>query len=432
MTAARDNGHAGQVVEAPPATQQRAPTVEERRQTIRDVSAMLDQRHDRDGNPTGPRRTLLNLDRIVKRDAWFRRRLAYNGLSEVVEWQGARMRDEDVTRIRLAIARDYGVEFSAESTQQVLTETARQLTYHPVVRYLRGLLWDETPRIDRFLVDYLGVEDNPLHRAMSRRWFVSCCARAFGKGEKAVKVDTVLILAGPQGARKSTAFRVLAGEDWFSDTALDIRNKDAYQAIRGVWVYELAELAATRPRDAESVKAFLSAPTDRYRPPYGRNVVESHRQCVFVGTTNEGTFLSDPTGARRFWPVSVGAIDLDRIRADRDMLWAEAVAAYAAGEVWWLDRAQDDELTEAQEQYQHEDPWETVLERWIDASPENRAQAGRGMNVGELLIQAIEMDPDRQKKGDEMRLSAILHGKGWRKRRTRRGKSHVRVWVPPA
>lgn len=422
MTAARDNGHAAQVVEAPRATQQRAPTVEERRQTIRDVSALLDQRHDREGNPTGPRRTLLNLDRIIKRDAWFRRRLAYNGLSEVVEWEGARMRDEDVTRIRLAIARDYGVEYGAESTQQVLTETARQLTYHPVVRYLRGLLWDEEPRIDRFLVDYLGVEDNPLHRAMSRRWFVSCCARAFGKGEKPVKVDTVLILAGPQGARKSTAFRVLAGDDWFSDTALDIRTKDAYQAIRGVWIYELAELAATRPRDAESVKAFLSAPTDRYRPPYGRNVVESHRQCVFVGTTNEGTFLSDPTGARRFWPVSVGHIDLDRIRADRDMLWAEAVTAYAAGEVWWLDREQDAALAAEQERYEQEDPWTPAIREWLTS------QTG-GVTVSGVLEHAVSMDVDKFGKQHQMRVSGILGRLGLTRKRVRvHGRREYR-WV---
>jgi len=430
MTAARDNGHASQVLEAPPAARQRAPTVEERRQTIRDVSALLDQRHDREGNPTGPRRTLLNLDRIVKRDAWFRRRLAYNGLSEVVEWEGARMRDEDVTRIRLAIARDYGVEYGAESTQQVLTETARQLTYHPVVRYRRGLLWDEEPRIDRFLVDYLGVEDNPLHRAMSRRWFVSCCARAFGKGEKPVKVDTVLILAGPQGARKSTAFRVLAGDDWFSDTALDIRTKDAYQAIRGVWIYELAELAATRPRDAETVKAFLSAPTDRYRPPYGRSIIESHRQCVFVGTTNEASFLRDVTGARRFWPVTVGAIDIPGIIRDRDLLWAEAVEAYRAGEEWWLTREEDETLRDAHSKYQHEDPWEVIVDEWL-AKPENVAHARNGMRIGEMLTHCIQIDGGKQGKHDEMRMGGVLQAMGWQKFRSRRGSRRLILWRLP-
>jgi len=427
-TTAHDNAR-----EAPPADVQREPTRDERAEQIAEVTRQLDQRFSRQGEPLGPTRTLTNLDRIVKRDPWFRRRLAFNGLTEAVEWEGRRMRDEDVTRIRLAIAHTYGVEFGIESTHAVILETARQLTYHPIVRYLKRLMWDREPRIDRFLTDYLGVEDTPLHRAISRRWFVACVARAMGKGEAPVKVDFVLILVGPQGARKSTAFRVLASAPWFSDTALDLRHgaREAFQNLRGIWLYELAELASLAPRSAETVKAFLSAPTDRYRPPYGRTVVESHRQCVFVGTTNAGQFLSDPTGSRRFLPVTVGEIQIDRIREDRDLLWAEALAAYRAGEVWWLSREEDAQLVEAQEQYQHADPWIVVIERWL-LDPQNAQEAARGMVVGDVLTRAIGMDTDRQRKGDEMRLSAVLQAMGWDKRRAQRNGKRARLWFPVA
>ena len=374
-TTAHDNAR-----EAPPADVQREPTRDERAEQIAEVTRQLDQRFSRQGEPLGPTRTLTNLDRIVKRDPWFRRRLAFNGLTEAVEWEGRRMRDEDVTRIRLAIAHTYGVEFGIESTHAVILETARQLTYHPIVRYLKRLMWDREPRIDRFLVDYLGVEDTPLHRAISRRWFVACVARAMGKGETPVKVDIC---------------------------------------------------RAPAPRSAETVKAFLSAPTDRYRPPYGRTVVESHRQCVFVGTTNAGQFLSDPTGSRRFLPVTVGKIEIDRIREDRDLLWAEALAAYRAGEVWWLSREEDAQLVEAQEQYQHADPWIVVIERWL-LDPQNAQEAARGMVVGDVLTRAIGMDTDRQRKGDEMRLSAVLQAMGWDKRRAQRNGKRARLWFPSA
>ena len=425
-TTAHDNIH-----EAPPADVQREPTRDERAQQIADVTRQLDQRFSRQGEPLGPVRTLKNLDRIIKRDPWFRRRLAFNGLSEAVEYEGRRMRDEDVTRIRLAIAHTYGVEFGIESTHAVLLETARQLTYHPIVRYLKRLMWDRQPRIDRFLTDYLGVEDTPLHRAISRRWFVACVARAMGKGEKAVKCDNVLILAGPQGAFKSTAFRVLASPAWFSDTAIDMRRTDAYLACRGIWIMEMGELASMRPRDAETVKAFLSAPTDRYRPPYGRTIIESHRQCVFVGTTNEKTFLSDPTGARRFHPVTVGKIDIDRIREDRDFLWAEALVAYEAGESWWLTPDEDAALRSAQEHFQHTDPWIVAVEHWLD-NPPNAVTAARGMSVGDVLTDAIGMEVDRQRKGDEMRLSAVLQAMGWTKKRAQRDGKRARLWFPDA
>jgi putative DNA primase/helicase len=398
---------------APPAEVEREPTRDERAEQIRKVLSSLEQRFDRQGNPLGPLRCMANLDTIVKDDPWFCRKIRLNGLSEAVEWEGRRMRDEDITRIQLAIYRTYRVEFTAQAVHAVVSETARQRTWHPVVRYLRRLRWDGEERIDRYLSSYLGAEDTPLHRAIARKWFVSCVARAMGKGEKPVKVDTVLTLVGPQGASKSTSFRVLASDAFFSDTSLDLRNKDAYQSIRGVWLYELAELASTRARDVETVKAFLSAPTDRYRPPYGRTVVESHRQVIFVGSTNEATPLRDPSGARRFWPVSVGKVDIDRIREDRDQLWAEAVAAWKAGETWWLSPEQDEELRDAQEKFQHEDPWEGFIKEWL------AAQGGKGIRLGDILDGPLNMDPDKQGKHHEMRIGGILQRLGFERRRTR-------------
>lgn len=397
-----------------------AAALTERAQQIARVTQQLEQRFSRAGEPLGPKRTLRNLDRIIKLDPWFKHRIAFNGLAEVVEWEGKRLRDEHLTRIRLAIANTYGVEYGAESTQAIVLETARQLTYHPVVDYLRGLLWDNVPRIDGFLHTHLGAEDTELNRAISRRWFISCVARAFGKGERPVKVDTVLILAGPQGAMKSTCFRLLASAAWFSDTALDLRSKDSFQQLRGTWLYELSELSSTRARDAETVKAFLSAPTDRYRPPYGRNVVESHRQCVFVGTTNEATFLNDPSGARRFHPVTVGTVDIERVKADRNMLWAEAREAYRRGETWWLTREQDAQLHSAQEQYSQEDPWTVAIRRWLPS------QTG-GVTVPEVLESAVEMPTEKWGKHHEMRVSGILTSLGFVRKRVRIGEGK-RVW----
>ena len=402
-------------IQAQPADVEVADTkdADKRAEEIRKVLSRLDMKHDRRGNPTDPIKSVLNLDRIVRHDPFFCRQVRLNGLAETVEWQKERLRDDHITWIRLAIAQAYRVEFAFQTVQEVVSAIARQRTYHPVARYLNRIRWDGVERIDRYLVDYLGAEDTELHRAMSRRFFVACVARAMGRGLKPVKVDTVLILQGPQGARKSTSFRTLAGADWFSDTALDIRNKDAFQAIRGIWLYELAELAATRPRDAETVKAFLSAETDRYRPPYGRNTVESHRQVIFVGTTNEASFLADPTGARRFWPVTVGTIDLEAIGRDRHMLWAEAAAAWKAGESWWLTPDEDVQLREAQERYRHEDPWEGFITDWLLTQP------GGGIRVGDILDGPLTMDADKQGKHHEMRIGGILQRLGFERRRKR-------------
>ena len=420
-------------LQAPPADREVAETVDrdKRAEEIRKVMNGLEQKFDRNGNPAGPKRSLVNLDNIIKDDPYFCRKLRYNGLSERVEYAGERLTDQHTYRVQMAIGRTYNLEYSEAAVSAAVTETAMQRTYHPVVRYLTRIRWDGIARIDRYLVDYIGAKDTELHRAISRRWFISCVARAMGRGQKPVKCDTVLVLAGPQGAMKSTSFRALAGSDWFSDTALDLRNqKECFGNIRGVWLYELAELAAVRPRDAETVKAFLSAQTDRYRPPYARNVVDSHRQCVFVGSTNEASFLSDPSGARRLWPVTVGRIDLEAIKRDRDALWSEAVQAWKAGEPWWLTPEQDAELRDAQEQYRHEDPWQAAIEQWMEEAP-NQTRANRGLRIADVLVDVLEMDTDKHGKHHEMRLGGVLQSMGWAKRQKSRRGVRAWTWFPP-
>ena len=124
--------------------------------------------------------------------------------------------------------------------------------------------------------------------------------------------------------------------NWFADEISDLGSKDSAQDLRGKWIIELAELSAMKRGDIERTKAFMSRAIDHYRPSYGRRSQDFPRQCVFAGTTNADTYLGDETGNRRFWPVKVGHIDLAGLREVRDQLWAEAVAAFKAGEKWWL------------------------------------------------------------------------------------------------
>ena len=116
-----------------------------------------------------------------------------------------------------------------------------------------------------------------------------------------------------------------------------------------MWLVELAELAALRRSEIEATKAFITRRVDRYRPHYGRHAIEMPRQCVFVATTNEATYLRDPTGNRRFWPVRVTKTDIDALARDRGKLWGEAVNLYRQGGSWYLTGNAADRAAEEQD-----------------------------------------------------------------------------------
>jgi predicted P-loop ATPase len=212
-----------------------------------------------------------------------------------------------------------GVFVSVEIAAQAVQTVAQDKRFHPVREYLDSLKWDGLVRIDGWTSLYLRAERNEYTAAVGARWLISAVARIYQPG---VNVDCCLILEGPQGSKKSTALKTVAGE-WFTDEIADLGSKDAALQSRGVWLIEIAELDSMSRTDVGRVKSFMSCGTDRFRPPCGKRLIHSPRQCVFGGSVNHSTYLRDETGGRRFWPVTCTNIQIDELRRDRDQLWAE-------------------------------------------------------------------------------------------------------------
>jgi RNase adaptor protein for sRNA GlmZ degradation len=205
-----------------------------------------------------------------------------------------------------------------------------------VREYLDALVWDQKPRIDRWLIDYAGAADTEYVRAVSRGVLIAAVRRVRQPG---CRCGEMLILESPQGTGKTSALRILAVEDaWFADN-LPLDARGILEMTAGKWIVEASELTLLSQEDVKALKACLSRQHDEARLAYQTTVSRVPRQFLIVGTTDvaddrrfcetEG-YLRDAASNRRFLSVRVQRFDLERLRGDRDQLWAEASVAEAS------------------------------------------------------------------------------------------------------
>jgi predicted P-loop ATPase len=319
-------------------------------------------------------------------------------------------------------------------THQALDQRAAEFAFHPVRDYLESLKWDGRPRLHNWMTYYFGVEPSPYVERVGVMFMVSLIARVYVRPFS--KVDHVLVLEGLQGKLKSTACAVLGGK-WFSDQLPNIDTKDASQHLRGKWLIEIPEMAALDKKEAAQLKAFITRNTERYRPPFGRKEVEEPRQCVFIATTNELEYLRDPTGARRFWPVTIVEIDIEGLKADRDQLFAEALHMFRAGVTWWPDREFEEKHAKPEQAERYEtDVWEEPIGVWL-AEQRHTAQTNEvrvRVTIKQVATDCLRFDVQRVGKADERRIRAAMRRLAWRPERSD-GNAHwsgKRYWVAVA
>jgi putative DNA primase/helicase len=306
-----------------------------------------------------------------------------------------------------------------EDVADAVLEVARKDSYDPVVEYLQGLSgW---PRhysaIDLVAADGLHLPEG-FDRRIIRKWAISAVARAL---VPACKVDTVLVLVGDQGVGKSSFFSAMGGE-WFSDTPMDMASKDRFQQLHGTWIYEWSELSSIRMADLEDIKAFITSQDDRFRASYAAETLSHKRRGIIVGSTNTPQFLRDPTGDRRFWPVTIREpIDLELIKSERDNFWAEALEEFELGTPWHDDPRDAIELAQRHAAHREQDVWEPMVEGWACG------WAGL-LTVRTALVDCLHVDPGKISRADQMRMASVFAALGYKKQRERVEGKREYVW----
>lgn len=262
--------------------------------------------------------------------------------------------DADEAESMRYIEETYGI-YSDEKHKKALQMLFRDREYNPVMDIVEALPpWDGKERISLFLPVWMGTENTPYTREVSRLIFAGGIHRLYEPG---CKFDEVPVLIGTkQGEGKSTIIRFLAMRDGFYSEVTLFEGKESVEQLSGGWICEISEmLAMTKAKETESVKAFCSRQVDKVRKPYAKVPEEFPRRCIFIGTTNNARFLKDKTGNRRFYPVvcSMNGYDLFAREAEcREYIrkcWAEARDKLKAGKMpAYADRSLADDYAEAQ------------------------------------------------------------------------------------
>ena len=280
-------------------------------------------------------------------------------------------RDADTAQMKALIDIRY-VAFSSRNHDVSFTKVADDRRFHPIRDYLNGLpSWDGVPRIETLLVRCLQADDTPYVRAVTRKTFAAAVARIYKPG---TKFDSVLVFDGVQGIGKSTLFKDLVGDEFYSETLslTDMDDKSGAEKLQGFWVIEIGELAGMKKADIEKVKAFLSTSDDKYRPSYGKTVESHPRQCIIIASVNgERGYLRDITGNRRFWVVRVHQEEQIKkwnfTAEERDQIWAEAKTIWASGEKLYLEAILSKEAEEAQRDAMEVDERQGMVEEYLEA-----------------------------------------------------------------
>mgnify|MGYP001580571837 CR=1 FL=1 len=281
-----------------------------------------------------------------------------------------------------------------------IAKIARENAFDPLNDYLNAPEWDGESRCYTFFERYCNAKCTDEHgrditdfvRKVSVRWLIGAAARGLNPG---CKMDTVLVLEGLTGVKKTTFFEVLAGE-WYGLMTQQIADKDAQMQSVRRWIVELGELSSLSHTKLDQLKAHLSLRIDSFRPPYGDAVEDFPRRCVYVGSTEREQYLHDDMGNRRFWPIRVGEIDIEALKRDRDQIWAEAVVRYRAHEQWWFDQEDNAELERVTIQRLDAGTYgESIMNWWQNIDPSVRPAT---IGLVQVATEALKIPEDRINK----------------------------------
>ena len=279
---------------------------------------------------------------------------------------------------------------------------------NPLQEWLNSLEWDGVERMDKLATVFLGCEYSEYTQNVMRLIMLGAVKRAFQPG---AKFDYVPVLVGSQGVGKSTFVqRMCPNPEWYLDNLTTMEGDEAVEKLENKWIVEIAELANLRRDKIETVKAFITQTQDTYRGKYKRNAEDRPRGAVFIGTTNSTSFLTDPSGNRRWLPLECGKLKPSQSLFEGaeteeffEKAWAEAVHIYKAQEISLvLDPKNEAEAERVRDTFTVDDPQVGLIQKILDeAKAKYDAIKTETLNPPEFRVCMREIKDELEAMGEK-------------------------------
>lgn len=365
--------------------------------------------------------TIPNLEALL---TFYKIAIRENLMTHNLEYSGLECSPKNYSASIKSLCSLHGL--SSTKVDEYLDVIADKSKFHPVVDWINSITWDGKKRFDD-LLKTLVTDDNPtLVRELLYRWMLGAIEAIYSPS--GVRMPGALVLQGLTNIGKTYWMLKLAPEAFVKEgESITTSDKDSIMQVTSRWIVELGEIASTYDRsDINSLKNFITRGSDTYRKAFRRNEQTEPRRTVFFGSVNEQSYLVDKTGNRRWWTISVNAVNSYH-QIDMGQLWAEMLVYYKNGETCALSKETERLLAEHNKQFEVRDYLhDLVLNRYKWNEPVELHREKGAQEILKELCPGESLDTyNRMYK----RLATVLQ-EGFRLKMRKTGKANVYLMPP--
>lgn len=291
---------------------------------------------------------LNNVDNYIlflENDKRYKGKIKYNDFLQQPELNGLPFEDAKIAVCMNDCERTIGLSVK-QKFDNAMSEVLEKNHYNPIIDYFDSLVWDGNKRIETLFIDLLDADNTLLNRKLTQKWFIAAVKRVYEPG---CKFDNMIVLQGTQGIGKSSICELIAMNFANTISLSEIGDKDLVDKLNKTWIAIIDEMDSFSRKEMSAIKTFVSLQSDATRLAYGHYTKKYMRKCIFIGSTNDTTFLRDSTSSveRRFWVIKCNKTSMDNKIRDLltkeyvDQLWAEAIHYYKEDPNQYLDIDKD-------------------------------------------------------------------------------------------